>query len=151
MTEEQYLLDNHSINPTREPVWHTRLKTKQSEYRTFITDLERLLRNPQLNQKNKYMANNPILGRGYCSFCLHSNDLCTCVSSKVLLKQIQSNEESKADKARNKILEIIENKKNSDCYHDRCSECNGTSVKGNGTYCVHYISCPCKKCSPNSF
>lgn len=34
------------------------------------------------------------------------------------------------------------------CLHDSCSECKGTGRKQNGTTCVHYISCPCEKCTP---
>lgn len=34
------------------------------------------------------------------------------------------------------------------CLHDSCSECKGTGRKSNGTTCVHYISCPCEKCTP---
>jgi len=34
------------------------------------------------------------------------------------------------------------------CFHDRCTDCNGTGSKKNGELCVHFISCPCPKCSP---
>lgn len=34
------------------------------------------------------------------------------------------------------------------CLHDSCPECLGTGIKKDGTMCVHYISCPCPKCSP---
>jgi hypothetical protein len=34
------------------------------------------------------------------------------------------------------------------CLHDGCSECLGTGVKGDGSMCVHNISCSCPKCSP---
>ena len=34
------------------------------------------------------------------------------------------------------------------CLHDQCPECVGTGVKKDGSPCVHYISCPCPKCSP---
>ena len=39
----------------------------------------------------------------------------------------------------------------SDCAHLRCGQCVGTGVKENGTRCVHYISCPCIRCSPTYF
>jgi hypothetical protein len=34
------------------------------------------------------------------------------------------------------------------CLHDGCSECHGTGVKLDGSPCIHFISCPCPKCSP---
>lgn len=34
------------------------------------------------------------------------------------------------------------------CLHDSCNECGGTGKKKKGGMCIHYISCPCKKCSP---
>ena len=34
------------------------------------------------------------------------------------------------------------------CMHDTCSSCHGTGIKTDGTSCVHYISCPCKRCNP---
>lgn len=34
------------------------------------------------------------------------------------------------------------------CLHDGCPECHGKGVKNDGTRCVHWISCPCPKCSP---
>lgn len=35
------------------------------------------------------------------------------------------------------------------CMHDNCSECGGTGIKHNGLGpCVHFISCPCPKCTP---
>jgi len=37
------------------------------------------------------------------------------------------------------------------CLHDSCPECNGTGTKLNGLgMCIHFISCPCPKCSPFS-
>lgn len=36
----------------------------------------------------------------------------------------------------------------SNCLHDSCPECHGTGIKSNGGACVHFISCPCPKCSP---
>ena len=35
------------------------------------------------------------------------------------------------------------------CLHNRCTECNGSGRKKDGSLCAHYISCPCEKCSPN--
>ena len=34
------------------------------------------------------------------------------------------------------------------CLHDGCSECIGTGIKKDGSPCIHFISCPCPKCSP---
>lgn len=34
------------------------------------------------------------------------------------------------------------------CLHDQCIECVGTGLKRDGSICVHYLSCPCPKCSP---
>lgn len=34
------------------------------------------------------------------------------------------------------------------CMHDSCPDCLGTGVKHDGSACIHYISCPCPKCSP---
>lgn len=34
------------------------------------------------------------------------------------------------------------------CLHDQCTECDGTGKKKNGQTCIHYISCPCPKCTP---
>jgi len=36
------------------------------------------------------------------------------------------------------------------CMHDSCPSCVGTGLKSNGSACIHYISCPCPKCSPQS-
>lgn len=34
------------------------------------------------------------------------------------------------------------------CMHDQCTQCHGTGVKLDGSTCVHFMSCPCPKCSP---
>jgi hypothetical protein len=34
------------------------------------------------------------------------------------------------------------------CMHDSCGECLGTGRKRDGSMCIHMISCPCPKCSP---
>jgi len=34
------------------------------------------------------------------------------------------------------------------CLHRTCSECNGSGTKKDGSPCMHYISCPCKQCTP---
>lgn len=41
--------------------------------------------------------------------------------------------------------------KEEDCVHNRCSDCNGTGVKKDGTKCIHFISCPCPKCNTLTF
>ncbi len=35
------------------------------------------------------------------------------------------------------------------CMHDSCPQCVGTGIKGDGSICVHCISCPCPKCTPS--
>lgn len=35
------------------------------------------------------------------------------------------------------------------CLHDGCPECIGTGIKFDGSPCIHYISCPCPKCTPS--
>lgn len=47
----------------------------------------------------------------------------------------------------NKHLENV-TKNSKPCLHDSCSECVGTGIKKDGAPCIHYISCPCRKCSP---
>jgi len=37
---------------------------------------------------------------------------------------------------------------NQPCLHDSCPECFGTGIKGDGTTCIHHLSCPCPKCTP---
>lgn len=34
------------------------------------------------------------------------------------------------------------------CLHDSCPECHGSGRKSTGELCVHFISCPCPKCTP---
>jgi hypothetical protein len=34
------------------------------------------------------------------------------------------------------------------CLHDSCPECYGSGKKANGSPCIHFLSCPCPKCSP---
>lgn len=34
------------------------------------------------------------------------------------------------------------------CMHDSCPDCVGTGIKRDGSICVHYISCDCRKCRP---
>lgn len=34
------------------------------------------------------------------------------------------------------------------CLHLLCPSCWGTGQKVDGTACVHYISCPCPRCTP---
>lgn len=36
----------------------------------------------------------------------------------------------------------------SECLHDGCPDCGGTGRKEDGTMCIHYLSCPCPKCTP---
>jgi hypothetical protein len=50
------------------------------------------------------------------------------------------------------LLNDYSKKRPSNCLHDSCPECRGTGQKSNGlVMCVHFISCPCPKCSPFSF
>lgn len=34
------------------------------------------------------------------------------------------------------------------CLHNACPQCVGTGIKGDGTPCVHMLSCPCPRCTP---
>lgn len=34
------------------------------------------------------------------------------------------------------------------CLHDLCPSCFGTGIKVDGSRCVHMLSCPCPKCTP---
>lgn len=34
------------------------------------------------------------------------------------------------------------------CAHHSCPECVGTGIKSDGTQCIHFISCPCPRCTP---
>jgi hypothetical protein len=33
------------------------------------------------------------------------------------------------------------------CIHDTCELCFGTGLKRDGTPCIHYIACPCPRCT----
>ncbi len=33
------------------------------------------------------------------------------------------------------------------CLHEVCPQCNGSGKQKNGSDCIHFISCPCPKCS----
>ena len=35
------------------------------------------------------------------------------------------------------------------CLHDQCPNCHGTGIKLDGSACIHFISCPCPKCTPH--
>ena len=35
----------------------------------------------------------------------------------------------------------------SGCLHDGCPDCHGTGRKEDGSICIHYLSCPCPKCT----
>lgn len=42
------------------------------------------------------------------------------------------------------------NKEEQKCLHTTCTQCGGTGVKkSDGSVCVHYISCPCRRCTPS--
>ena len=46
-------------------------------------------------------------------------------------------------------LENVEKLKDKQhCLHDGCPDCFGTGVKEDGSPCIHWISCPCPKCTP---
>jgi hypothetical protein len=49
----------------------------------------------------------------------------------------------------NKLIQALGIKIEDDpkCLHRSCPECHGTGKRQNGVICVHYISCPCKRCS----
>jgi hypothetical protein len=58
------------------------------------------------------------------------------------------------EKRREKHLERLrkqwEKKNAQPCRHRSCSQCFGTGIKFDGTPCIHYISCPCDRCTPYS-
>lgn len=33
------------------------------------------------------------------------------------------------------------------CFNAECSQCKGTGIKLDGSACIHYIACPCPRCS----
>ena len=43
---------------------------------------------------------------------------------------------------------ILHRQNEQPCLHDACSQCVGTGIKKDGSTCLHYISCPCVKCTP---
>jgi len=45
-----------------------------------------------------------------------------------------------------KPFNVIGTKK-SNCLHDAFIKCHGTGKDSRGGFCVHFISCPCPKCS----
>lgn len=47
-----------------------------------------------------------------------------------------------------RVADIKEYVKQSDCLHRQCSDCEGTGTKKSGECCVHFISCPCQNCTP---
>lgn len=49
----------------------------------------------------------------------------------------------------NKIMNRKPFKFNDECLHKKCSECDGTGRRKDGTTCVHMISCPCECCTPS--
>ena len=36
----------------------------------------------------------------------------------------------------------------SNCMHDNCPDCKGTGRRQDGGICIHGMSCPCPKCTP---
>ena len=55
---------------------------------------------------------------------------------KELAKRIENGEKWSLGKDRQK------------CLHDACPDCHGTGKKHDGTMCIHFLSCPCPKCTP---
>jgi hypothetical protein len=47
-----------------------------------------------------------------------------------------------------KIHYPIKTIKEQSCLHDGCVECHGKGIKKDGSICIHWISCPCPKCTP---
>ena len=41
----------------------------------------------------------------------------------------------------------IDNSTHITCLHSLCSMCKGTGKKKDRTFCFHFLSCPCPKCS----
>ena len=33
------------------------------------------------------------------------------------------------------------------CAHDQCTQCYGTGIKHDGSYCTHNLYCSCPKCA----
>jgi len=44
-------------------------------------------------------------------------------------------------------LASLDNRNWRPCLHDQCTQCHGTGRTAFGI-CIHGISCPCPKCSP---
>ncbi len=54
----------------------------------------------------------------------------------------------KLEEKKREHLKFVNEEKWMPCFHDGCSECLGTGIKKTGGTCIHYISCPCPKCTP---
>lgn len=59
-----------------------------------------------------------------------------------------SEEQEKILKSIKEYGEFIKGATQQKCLHDNCPECHETGKKDNGFTCIHMISCPCPKCSP---
>ena len=63
----------------------------------------------------------------------------------IILKETNmSNYTNNDENIYNEKIDMTEQK----CLHDSCPDCHGSGVKKNGEICVHWISCPCPRCTP---
>lgn len=84
-----------------------------------------------------------------CKSCGRQNDLGLFRHfGEAVLNKMQAEEEEKYEKARLKIIDLMDNNDYL-CLHKRCIECHGTGKTDIGIDCIHYISCPCKDCNPS--
>lgn len=64
-------------------------------------------------------------------------------------KYMMNDKSSHPDNVQNKhLLDLLKPIQDSTCLHMQCTECHGTGTKETGETCIHYISCPCPRCTP---
>lgn len=68
-----------------------------------------------------------------------------------ILSDREIHERELAERQRRHLENVFRQNDNSwrPCMHDQCTQCHGTGVKYDGSPCIHYLSCPCPKCTPS--